>query len=468
MARRDIQIGEQIFTTSPLESPPIGNRHCALMRVALLDEMTGRAPSALVAARLTAPTGADARLRVVHEGLIGVAGEPSRAFAPLLATTGRIEMDIWATRFAPRHLAVTFACRLRMLASAAAATVLKLSSNANLIAGQRLLIGAPDGSRAEYAVIQALGPLVNEVTLAQPIGFPYPAGSPVQPLPADQTVELHRAPVTVAGRILKNGGATQSPLANAQVFVSKLWRQLPPAGTVVDPDPPVAGAATPMTPWDPPIAALSPPAYADIPLTGTLVIEDRAVDAAVTAKALLDDVVAGAASMRLADAAGLVVGDVIAIDADDDGRREIHEVDTIAPSGGATDWARITIRQELALTHGRGRLVRRLKAPAVPTTIALNYGVAAGDAAVLFDASGITGTHQVCLVDPGPPVVHAFQRIDILTATSDADGFYRLPPISRAGKIEIFAQDSNTPANGQAELVPDYASSANRVDIVVS
>jgi hypothetical protein len=221
-------------------------------------------------------------------------------------------------------------------------------------------------------------------------------------------------------------------------------------------------------PWDPPIAALSPPAYANIPKAGTLVIEDRAVDAAVSAKALLDDVVPGAASMRLADAAGLAAGDVIAVDADDAGRREIHEVDTIAPSGAATDWARITIRQPLALAHTHGRLVRRLKAPAAPTAIALNYAVAAGDEAVLFDASGITGTHQVCLIDPGPPVVHAFQRIDILTATSDADGFYRLPPLSRAGKIEIFAQDSNTPANGQAELVPDYASSENRVDIVVS
>jgi hypothetical protein len=99
-----------------------------------------------------------------------------------------------------------------------------------------------------------------------------------------------------------------------------------------------------------------------------------------------------------------------------------------------------------------------------------------GDAALLFDTTGITGSHQVRVVDPGPPVLHSFHRLDILATTSDANGFYRLPPLSRAGKVEITAEETNpTPpppppplAYGAVECVPDYTLNANSLDVLVS
>jgi len=468
MARRNVLVDDTWITISPLEAPFAGDRECALLRVALLDETTGRAPASRVTARLTRPSAAVASVRVVHEGLVGVAGRPSPAFSPLLATTGRIDLDIQATRFTRRQLSASFACGLRTLTAAASTDVLALDSSANLLVGQRLLISTADGARVEYGTIGALGPGANEVTLERAVNSPYPAGGLMQPLPADQSVDLHREPIIITGRILKKSGAKNLPLAAADVRVSKIWRQVPPAGTIVDPEPPVAGGVPPPPPWDPPLATLWPPSYADIPPSGSLEIEDRPIDGAMSAKTLLDDVAPGSVELRLSDAVGLNVNDVIAVDADDDGRREIVEVTSISLSGTANDWSRVSISHPLTLNHGRGRVIRRLQPTAPAIVRMLNYAVARGDEGALFDTTGITGSHQVRLVDAGPPPVHSFHWVTVLTAVSDAQGFYRLPPLTRAGKIELSAKDSGSPASNAVEFVPYYDVPENHVDIVVS
>jgi hypothetical protein len=468
MARRAVLVDDTWITISPLEAPFAGDRECALLRVGLLDETTGRAPATRVTAHLTRPSATVASARVVHEGLVGVAGRPAPAFAPLLATTGRMDLDIQATRFTRRQLSVSFACGLRTLTAAASTDVLTLDSSANLLAGQRLLISTADGARVEYGTIRTLGPGANEVTLERAVNSPYPAGGLVQPLPADQSVDLHREPIIITGRILKKSGAKNLPLTGADVRVSKIWRQVPPAGTIVDPEPPVAGGVPPPPPWDPPLATLWPPSYADIPAGGALEVEDRPIDGTMSAKTLLDDVATGSAELRLSDAVGLNVNDVIAVDADDDGRREIVEVENISLSGTGNDWSRISISHPLALNHGRGRVIRRLQ-PAAPTMVRiLNYAVVRRDEGVLFDTTAIAGPHQVQLVDLGPPVIRSFHRITVLTAVSDAQGFYRLPPLTRAGKIEISAKDSGSAASNAVEFVPDYDLPENHVDIVVS
>jgi hypothetical protein len=468
MTRRNVQVDDTTFTISAIEAPLVGHRQCALLHVELIDETTGRAPVTTISARLTTPSAADASVRVVHQGLVGVVGRPARAFSPSLATIGRIELDLEAARFARRHISVRFACGLRTLASTAVTPVLTLNSNANLQAGQRLLLGTADGSRVEFGTIAAVGPGANQVTLQQILNFPYPAGSQVQPLPATQAVELHRKPISIAGRILRRVGATDQPLAGARVQVSKVWRQMPPAGMTVIPELPVPGGPVPALPWDAPIAVLSPPGYADFPTTSLLEIEDRAVDGATAAKALIADVVAGSTELRLSNAVGLSVNDVISVDADDDGRREIVVIRAISSSGAASDWSTVKINHPLAFDHRRNRTVRRLQAPAPGASRALNYAALRGDEAVLFDSTGIVGSHQVRLVDSGPPVVEAFHRIDLLTSRSNADGFYRLPPITRVGKIEIFAKDAGSAANKTIEFVPDYNMPENRVDIVVN
>jgi hypothetical protein len=112
--------------------------------------------------------------------------------------------------------------------------------------------------------------------------------------------------------------------------------------------------------------------------------------------------------------------------------------------------------------------VRRLSAVAPFLTHALNYDGVTADSVIFFDATGFTGAHQVRIVDGGPPVRRAYHRLTAFITTSDADGFYRLPPLTRVGKIELAAKDSGSPAKGSVELVPDYTLPETQRDLTVS
>jgi len=476
MTRYAVAANDTVYTVSPLESPVAGNRHCALLTATLIDETTGRAPLAPLTVILTQPSGAGAVARIIEPARLVVTGKPQIVFVPTLATTAELALTIQGPGFIDRDITVTFACKLRALALDGSGNVLTLDSNAALAAVQRLLISTPDGARVELATLQTTGPGLNQVTLTQSLNSPYPAGSPVQPLPPDLTLELHRAPTLISGRVLKRTGSTVAPLAAAAVRVSKLWRKVPPAGVTVGPEIPVPGGPTPTTPWAPPIAAIQPPCYAELTTAASVHFEDRPLDATMTSKTLLDPVRAGATTVRLSDVTSMNPSDVLAIDADDQGRTEILEVVNITLSCTPSDWATVTLSHPLALAHAPGRVVRRLGAPLAGPSVALNYPALSGDTAVLFDTTGITGTHQVCIIDPGAPPVRCYHRLDILATTSDANGFYRLPPLSRAGKVEIAADETNpTPpppppplASGAIEIVPDYTLNANSLDVLVS
>jgi hypothetical protein len=466
MHRRPIEVDGQTYFVAPLESPAAGNRHCALLSVGLTDETTGRAPRAPVAVALTYPVTTGAVARLIDPGTVVVSGKPEAVLAPRLATTGRLDLRLTAPGFIPRALSVRFACRVRALAAPGGGTLLTLDSTAGLAVEQRLLISTPDGVRAEFRTIGALGPGLNQVTLAAPLSSPYPPGSPVQPLPAVITVDLHRTATVVGGRIMKRIGMVVAPLANANVRISKIWREIPGAGVAVGPEPPLPAGPVPMPPWDPPLATIWPPCYADLAVGAAVEFEDRPIDGVMSAKTLLDTVAAGATEMRLSDAVSLTVGDVIAIDADDDGRREMIEVTRVSLAATPSDWASVTLSQPLALTHRRGCLIRRL-APVAPALVrALNYPAAQGDQALLFDARAVTGRHQIRVVGSGP--LRSYHRLTVLATTSDATGFYRLPPLARAGKVEVSAKDSGSAAQHAVELVPDYGLAENPLDITVS
>jgi hypothetical protein len=399
-----------------------------------------------------------------------VSGKVQRAFTPQLATTGEIDLTLRAPGFVERSLSVGFACRLRTLAAAGSGTILTLDSNAALTPPQRLMISSPEGARVEFAALQALGPGANQVTLTQALDSTYPMGSFAQPLPANARIELHRVPTFISGRTLERTGTIVQAAPNVDVWLSKLWRQAPPAGATVQPEPPVPGGVIPPPPWPVPIAAIRPPCYADMAVGLKVEIEDRAPDGATSAKVLLDAVPVGATAVRLSDAVGLNPNDVLAIDADDDGRREIFDVSKIVHAGGPGDWATILLGQPTAYLHARNAIVRRLGAPTAGGSVSLNYAAARGDRAILLDMTGISASHQIRLVNPGPPITHSYHRLALCVAKSDADGFYRLPPLSRAGKIEISASDSGSGAvtNPPVELVPDYTLTDNPLDVVVS
>lgn len=178
------------YTIAPLEAPSAGQRDCALLKVLLTDDTTARAPNTVLAVRLIAPQGRGLQVQTIDSGLIGVSGRPGRAFAPTLATNAAIALDFSAPFFNAYHLNVDFACSQRTVAVNASGSVLTLNSIANLLVGQRLLIATIDGARIEFATIALLGPGLSSVTLERALDSPYPIGSTVQPLPAEQAVAL--------------------------------------------------------------------------------------------------------------------------------------------------------------------------------------------------------------------------------------------------------------------------------------
>jgi hypothetical protein len=461
MARRIIDLDGVPATISPLEPPSAGGRHAAVLTVTVTDETTGRAPLAPLSACLSRPL-PSASIRAVDAGVVGIEGKAAEAFSPTLAVSQTISLDIDAPRFTTRHLDVTLQSSLRSLTGPSGG-VLSLDSAAGLNLGMRLLLSTPDSTGVEVATISATGPGPNQVTLAEVPTITFPAGSAVQPLPADQALALHPQPVMIEGCVLKRSGANITTLANASVRLSKLWIEVPPAGSTVQPEPPTPGVFPPP-PWDPPIGSLWPPMYADYPNGSSIEFEDRPVDGSMPPKNVLDDVPPRTTVLRISDANGLTLNDVIAIDADDDGRREIVEVTKIALAGATTDWARITINNPLQLLHRKNAIVRRLQAVAPSLTRVLNYDAASSDGVLLFDTTAVTGSHQVRLVDG---TRHAFHRVSIYNATSDAQGYYRVPPITRAGKIEIAAKDSGSSAHVEVEIVPDYSLDQFHRDLTV-
>lgn len=471
MTRRLIELDGVLEAISPLEAPAAGNRICALLRVNLVDETTGRAPRAAVFARITHPLNAGVSVRVIDSGLIGVSGRPNQAFPTLLGTFGRLDLEIGAPRFLTHRLSVRFACAVRALTAGSAGNVLSLSSSANLVVAQRVLLSTADNTRVEFGVIAVLGPGANQITLASAPTSPFASGSSVQPLPADQRIDLHRESVSIVGRISQRTGSTFTPLANADVLISKVWRQAPVAGVVVNPEPPVAGGPIPGSPWPAPIASIHPPGYGAFASFTDVQVEDRGVNGVMAAKVLLDDVPPGATELRLSNGTnvGTGLGSVLAINADNADRRELVIVNQITAPGALTDWVRVRISQPLALLHRRGAIVRRLQSVAVdPTPPQLNYAAIRGDTTLLLNMNSIVGAHQIRLVDPGPPIAGTFHTLAAYATKTDAQGFYRLPALSRAGKIELFAQDSTATLSASVEFVPDYEQPENQLDVIVT
>jgi hypothetical protein len=330
------------------------------------------------------------------------------------------------------------------------------------------LLSTADGARLEFGVIAALGPGANDIQLAQPPSMPYAVGSIVQPLPADQTLQLHRTPIVFSGRVLKQTAAGATPLANASVIINRIWRVVPAAGTAPQPELPVPGGPVPPAPWPVPAANIEPPCYTDFAAGDTVEFENRAVDGAMPEKTLLDDSAPFDTELRISDSILLNLNDVLIIDADDPARSEIVEVTAIRRSFTDKDWARITLNQPLAYAHRRERPVRRLQNIAPAFTRALNYDAARGDSTLLMDATALAGTQQVRIVSTAAPIQHSYHRLTAYAATSDADGFYRLPPLTRTGKLELFAKDPVPPAKASIELAPELDTGELQVDLIVS
>lgn len=274
--------------------------------------------------------------------------------------------------------------------------------------------------------------------------------------PAEVDIALHRQPVFIAGRTARLINNASAPLPGAQITVTGIWRMPPSANVSIPPDPPN-------------IVSLVPPLYADrAALTQSLAPRDLTPVIGAD-KTLVDDIGASAKAIRISDRLGLAPGNILLIDADEPDRAEFISIENLTTTAPADQPAAVTLNYPVIFSHRRGVVVRQASAQAPGASETLSVEAWAGDACVYLNAlGGLTGAQEVEITGgPGPDEYH---RVTIFSVTSDADGYYRLPPLSRVAQLEIHAEKVVGAQTFQATTIfrPDYQQRDNRLDFMLA
>ena len=292
------------------------------------------------------------------------------------------------------------------------------------------------------------GYLPAPVSVTVPLDLTFPVTfTPVQL----GDLSLHRQPVVVQGRtVLAAAGAT-APIPGATVAITGIWNTPPPANIAVPPSPPN-------------LLSLSPPLY--FPRTaGTGKLRRREMVPVIGAdKMLVAWANLGDTALQLSDRVGLSVGDLLVIDEIDPDLTEYLPVIAIAGFSTPAQPATITTACPLASRHPFGAVVRKVTPqPPGPNRQCSRDSIAGDTCFFLTTLSGLAAVHVAEISGGVPPAeYHALRRF---YATSDVQGYFRLPPLSRVAQVEVQATDG---VHAPVKIVysPDYTESENRIDFV--
>jgi hypothetical protein len=262
---------------------------------------------------------------------------------------------------------------------------------------------------------------------------------------------MHREPVVLRGRTVLNSGGIATPVGGATVAITGLWSTAPPANVIVPPGPPN-------------VVSLSPPLYfARTTAAGTL-RRHELVPVAGADKSLLTYGLPGASALRLSDRVGLSVGDIAVVDESDLERTEYLPITAISGLTTPDQPATITLAHPLAHRHRVGATVRKVTPqPPGPTTACTREAIAGDTCFFVASVAGLNTVHVVEIAGgPAPAEYHGLRTFSV---TSDTQGYFRLPPLSRVAQVEIQATDGvHTPVT--RTFSPDYAETENRIDFV--
>jgi hypothetical protein len=267
---------------------------------------------------------------------------------------------------------------------------------------------------------------------------------------------LHRLPLTISGRTVRITGSTSTPLPGTEVRLTGIWRIAPPADVIVPPDPPN-------------LIHLQSPLYLDrSALTQFLQPRDLPTVAG-SGKTLLNDVSPGTDALQLSDRQGLAIGDVLQIDVNQPDLAEFVEVKTVPVTSAPDQPTLITLNHELMQSHRRDAVVKQIlpQSPGIPRTFTVD--ATTGDTCVFLDnLTGLATGHDVQIT--GVPGKDEYHRLTTFSVLSDADGYYRLPPLSRVAQIEIHAEKTVGIQTFEVTTTfrPDYRQRENRLDLTLT
>lgn len=232
----------------------------------------------------------------------------------------------------------------------------------------------------------------------------------------------HRPPVTVLVRVLDEDLA---PVPGATVEVTGIWRDLP-------------SLATAAAPLDPDLVAVLPACYADRPHPGAVAAPVTLTPVAEPARHLARAVAAGARELPVDRAAGLAAGAVVAVDAADPDRAEHLLVDRVEGPSDPESPALAVLALPLATAHAAGVAVGRVTPSPAGPDVALTAAAATGDVTVLVADPAPLAAAPVARLSGGPAPAE-YVTVRPYRALTDAEGYARLPPLSRVAAVELTA-----------------------------
>ena len=273
----------------------------------------------------------------------------------------------------------------------------------------------------------------------------YPATFAPVPL---GSVALHRTPISLAGRTVSR---TRTVRAGATVTLDGMWLTL---ADLLNP------AAAPN------LVTLASPLYADRGVGATVAQQNLTAAPLTEAKRLLQSGNIGDTAVRLSDQQSLPIGDILALDPQDSVRAEYLAVANIADPGSSPDQpASAVLAFPLARPHRADAVAIRMIPSVAGAANTLARPAFSGDV-TLYPASmnGLDATMTALVVSGGAP--DEYHAAGLAAATSDADGYVRLPPLHRVDQLRLRVHHPVEPSDllrdvmlpfGAAELVLDLS-----------
>jgi hypothetical protein len=264
-------------------------------------------------------------------------------------------------------------------------------------------------------------------------------------------VNLHRAGTVINGRVAVSSGVTSAPAAGAAVTVTGIWRTAPPANVAVPPSPPN-------------IVSLMPSLYFARAAAGTS-LKVQAITQVVGAdKQLLLNAPQATSLLQLSDCLGLAVNDVLAVDPDDPFRTEYMTIQKIFAASTPDQPAKIQLTYPLQATHRYNAPVRKANLGAAGASTPLGADAIVGDVCAFVGNVATLKPAAFVTVSDGanPDEYHAASYFD---TTTDAQGFYALPPLSRVAQLNLEANIGAVPPPITVTFFPDYPQETNKVDV---
>lgn len=286
-------------------------------------------------------------------------------------------------------------------------------------------------------------------TLGPIVGFP----DQFTPLELGD-VGLHRASTTLRGRALRRASLTPTVVAGATVQIVGYWPNFPPAN--VDPN-------TVMEAPD--LLALSPPLYASRAAGITQLQRRDVVPVVGQEKTLILPASVGESRLRLSDRIGLTAGALLVVDRNDPARLEHVPIAAVDTASAADQPAWVTLIHPLTYTHFDGVTCQPANLLPPGASNSLTRAAIPGDETVFLNGmAGLTAGITVELDDGGgTPEYH---QAELYSDVSDADGYFRLPPIARVAMVALHAQRLGLTSPPDERFTPDYRLAEDRLTVM--